>query len=101
VNRSEPYLARYGFWKTKNRLSETAASRIGRAPGSMPKFPPSPSEIRATPQKLTAVPIQPSGPSRSPRNAAASRAVKTGTEEMMRLAAPASTVTSPKARPVW
>ena len=70
------------------------------APGASPSPPLSPTEIMATPKKLTPIPIQPRARSRSPRNAVAKSAVKIGAVAISKLAPPAVTVNSPYESPV-
>jgi hypothetical protein len=76
-------------------LPEMAARSTYSAPASIPKPPPSPRVIMATPTKPTTMPVHPLPSRRSARNATARRVVKMGIEAMIRLAAPALAVICP------
>ena len=82
-------------------LSPRAASTMKSAAGSKRRPCPEPREMRATPQNETATPIHPRGARRSRRKITARSVEKTGTEEMMKLAAPAGTTISPAFSPTW
>lgn len=97
---SGPCVLNSGFCTTVDVAAQIAAPTISRAPVSRVRPSPSPSAIRPIPVNEIPVPIQAIKPKRSPSISIANTAVMIGLTLMMKLAAPAETVSSPTLRKI-
>jgi hypothetical protein len=84
-----------GFWAMALADVTKAAPRMSSAPASKRSPSPSPSAMMPMPAKESSVPPQAMTEKRSERKAVANSAVRIGLTLMMKLAAPAETVSSP------